>query len=314
VVTFHPITLESVTATLLLRVDQNGFIPVECVVTARALSGKVESRVLEAAEANVLDYVVEAGSRLNASLGPKSTFKGTLNRASNQISKTDTVSLTKDFPAIDYSQTKVGQPVNLLQRSPAKNHFSDPTATVLASTFHSSDLNAVLDNVIQGTQLLKQKERKGGKRENEPVAVVGPGSGAVFDAGSQWIDIQHQKQFKKSRKKRQSDPNNATKSAVGSVLPSVSEDKVIDGYRIPPVLDSTTAVNFVLTQERGKLKPKDLKVAIEKNRAERDMRALEQKKMRDGTIGGTVGALDLRVTVIHCTSAVCHYLLVYRLF
>ena len=69
-------------------------------------------------------------------------------------------------------------------------------------------------------------------------------------------------------------------------------DRIYEGLRIPPLLDSVNTVNFVLTQEPGKLKPKDLKIAIERNRAERELRAEEQKKIREE--GGGAGILDLR--------------------
>lgn len=61
---------------------------------------------------------------------------------------------------------------------------------------------------------------------------------------------------------------------------------------MPANLDSVASVNFVLTQEPGKLKPKDLKLAIERNRAEREHRAEEQRKLREE--GGGAGILDLR--------------------
>jgi len=50
-------------------------------------------------------------------------------------------------------------------------------------------------------------------------------------------------------------------------------------------------VNFVITQERGKLKPKDLRAAIERNVADRERRAAEQQKMREE--GGGAGTLDI---------------------
>ena len=53
-------------------------------------------------------------------------------------------------------------------------------------------------------------------------------------------------------------------------------------------------MNFVLTQEPGKLKPKDLKVAIENSRREREARAEEQAKIREE--GGAAGQLDLRAS------------------
>lgn len=77
-----------------------------------------------------------------------------------------------------------------------------------------------------------------------------------------------------------------------STIPRIDSDRVYEGLRIPPSLDNTTSVSFVLTQEPGKLKPKDLKIAIEKNRAQRELRAAEQKKIRDE--GGGAGLLDLR--------------------
>jgi len=72
----------------------------------------------------------------------------------------------------------------------------------------------------------------------------------------------------------------------------LDSDRVFEGLRIPPSLNNVTSVSFVLTQEPGKLKPKDLKVAIEKNRAEKELRAEEQRKLREE--GGGAGMLDLR--------------------
>ena len=77
-----------------------------------------------------------------------------------------------------------------------------------------------------------------------------------------------------------------------TTIARVDTEKVYEGLRIPPTLDTVTSVNFVLTQEPGKLKPKDLKAAIERNRAEREQRAEEQKRLRDE--GGGAGLLDLR--------------------
>ena len=69
-------------------------------------------------------------------------------------------------------------------------------------------------------------------------------------------------------------------------------DRVYEGLRIPSSLNNVASVTFVLTQEPGKLKPKDLKIAIEKNRAEKELRAEEQRKLREE--GGGAGMLDLR--------------------
>lgn len=66
----------------------------------------------------------------------------------------------------------------------------------------------------------------------------------------------------------------------------------MEGLRVPPHLETVQTVNFLLTQEPGKLKPKDLKAAIERNRAEKEQRAEEQRKLREE--GGGAGMLDLR--------------------
>jgi hypothetical protein len=77
-----------------------------------------------------------------------------------------------------------------------------------------------------------------------------------------------------------------------SAMLRLDEDRQLEGLRVPPRLENCASVNFVLTQEPGKLKPKDLKAAIERNRAEREDRALEQDKLREE--GGGAGMLDLR--------------------
>ena len=50
----------------------------------------------------------------------------------------------------------------------------------------------------------------------------------------------------------------------------IPDETVVDGIRIPRDLSNMSAVNFVLTQEIGKLKPKDLKIAVAKQRAMRE--------------------------------------------
>lgn len=77
-----------------------------------------------------------------------------------------------------------------------------------------------------------------------------------------------------------------------STMLRLDEDRVMEGLRVPPNLNTVQSVTFVLTQEPGKLKPKDLKVAIERNRAEKEQRAEEQRKLR--AEGGGAGMLDLR--------------------
>ncbi|KAG6610918.1 Primary ciliary dyskinesia protein 1 [Phytophthora cinnamomi] len=61
----------------------------------------------------------------------------------------------------------------------------------------------------------------------------------------------------------------------------------VRGIEIPHALNSVTGVTFVLNQEPGKLKPKDLKKAIAANRALRQQQREEQAKLSTGNdVGG----------------------------
>ena len=83
---------------------------------------------------------------------------------------------------------------------------------------------------------------------------------------------------------------------LNSSITRIESEKIIEGLRIPTSLDRTSNVNFVLTQESGKLKPKDLKIAIERNRAEKLRRQEEQNRFRKD--GAPDGFLDLRSILI----------------
>lgn len=57
----------------------------------------------------------------------------------------------------------------------------------------------------------------------------------------------------------------------------------VNNIDIPEDLTSVASVNFVLTQQAGKLKPKDLKKAIDANRALRSQQAEEQAKLNSSS-------------------------------
>lgn len=57
-------------------------------------------------------------------------------------------------------------------------------------------------------------------------------------------------------------------------------ETTIEGLRIPPKLEGPNALNFVLTQQPGKLKPKDLRAAIDKQRELRQKQKEEQEALR----------------------------------
>ncbi|GMF51042.1 unnamed protein product [Phytophthora fragariaefolia] len=60
----------------------------------------------------------------------------------------------------------------------------------------------------------------------------------------------------------------------------------VGGIEIPPDLNSVTSVSFVLNQEPGKLKPKDLKKAIAANRALQQQQREEQAKLSAASVLG----------------------------
>ncbi|CAM9391177.1 unnamed protein product, partial [Discosporangium mesarthrocarpum] len=110
---------------------------------------------------------------------------------------------------------------------------------------------------------------------------TGVGSGAVFDAGGSWLETRRRNR----RGKEDSSHNHSWAAPVGMGAFGSRPDQprspsVVEGLVIPPTLDSVSATNFVLTQQPGKLKPKDLRKAIREARAERQLQAEEQEALR----------------------------------
>lgn len=279
-VTFTPITLGTCSMTIKFFLDEPGYIPIESIISACATSGIIESKELEVAETNIAQYINNKSKKLNEFMGDESSFKGT-----GTIKFKNTEPLGNDKKA-------------------SINRNNDPTATMLASTFHSSDLSKALDAVIQDNVLLSSKVLNknsttglvaldGILKSTVPVRPRGIGSGIVYDASAQWNTTNHKKALLQKLQKLQNSGMDATIQGRNEVIiPRIKDDKLVEGLRVPPSLESTYQVNFVITQEPGKLKPKDLKIAIERNRAEKELRAEEQKKMREE--GGGAGLLDVR--------------------
>ncbi|RLN95760.1 hypothetical protein BBJ28_00011831 [Nothophytophthora sp. Chile5] len=93
---------------------------------------------------------------------------------------------------------------------------------------------------------------------------------------------------KKTRQSSASGGGNTSKSrSTLQQQPREEEDKleIVHGLEIPHNLNSVTSVNFVLNQEPGKLKPKDLKKAIAANRELRLQQREEQAKLCTGDAG-----------------------------
>ncbi|RHY35228.1 hypothetical protein DYB32_000277 [Aphanomyces invadans] len=86
------------------------------------------------------------------------------------------------------------------------------------------------------------------------------------------------------------DPSPPKRTTKKIKKPPVITDDVgmEDGIKIPTSMKGVNATNFVLTQQPGKLKPKDLKRAIDENRALRKRQKAEQEALRlkTGSAGG----------------------------
>jgi len=285
-VSFLPITLGSCFVSMRLHIGQYGWVPMDCDISAKAVSGLLESRELKEAQVRLMDYIKSTGEVVNSALQPNSTFRGDLTFNSNPV-------VTLRGAETGQSPKKREFKTMLVKSEGTKSHLKDPAAALLSSTFKATDLNMALDSVLQHPNLLSTKVNSksetatgirgidGILKSTVPAKPRGTGSGIVFDAGAQWMTLKQQRIHKKL----------AGMSPSG-IVPTKFDDTIVEGLRIPPNLDTFPAVNFVYTQEPGKLKPKDLKIAIEKSRAERELRAIEQKKIRDE--GGGAGLLDLR--------------------
>lgn len=288
VVYYHPITLGTSATAIKVHIAQHGYEAIETLITARAISGALEQKSLAQAQDAVAAYAFTKGSTVNELLGLHSSFRGevTLKSAAG-----DMYASFKNSRSFNQS--------NILVPGGPKNHLADPTALMLASTFRAHDLPGALDNALR-TSLLGSKRKitidsgalmgmnkvVGESVYTKKVRPRGPGSGAVFDAGAQWMSSQNMKRYKQLQK---------AKARLSSV-PESDIYATVEGLRIPDNLDTVGTVSFVLTQETGKLKPKDLKAAIEKNRAEKKRRAEEQQKIREqgGMGSGSSGGLDVR--------------------
>ena len=266
-----------------LKIGQYGFIPLTCSISARAVSGLIECKELAKAENRLANFIVETGEATNRYLG-KSTFKGTLtllgdrgNTLRNEQTSPESTQDTSKTKSMSPSRgAKILSSTYFLEPGAVTHHSGDAIGATLAKTFLSKNLNDALDCVVTGIDVKRTFLDK-------PV-LRGIGSGSSFDPGVEWITGLAIKQ--KEKRKVADDVMKTT-----GLLPPPQPDRIIEGLRVPPNLDVVPGVNFVLTQEVGKLKPKDLKIAIERNRQDREKRAEEQRKMREE--GGGAGVLDL---------------------
>ena len=287
-ITFLPITLGSCAMTLRLHVSQHQFEPLTCLISGRAVSGLLENTALDLSHTKVLEHLQRTGNATINSHLYDSTFKSDL-KSKNELFLSSERS-ADDKSTMSLSNTrKLNSTKFLAPPDEATDHFDDPTALMLSSSFRASNIATALDGAV------KHHGHPSSLDENVHMRPRGPGSGSVFDAGTQLMSTISKRKYLKQKELMSMGMSIA--EGKESLLPPPEDDKKIEGLRVPPSLADEHAghalpgVNFVITQEIGKLKPKDLKVAIEKNREEKAKRAEEQRKMRE--IGGGAGMLDL---------------------
>ena len=286
-ISFHPITLGTCATCIKVHIMQHGFEAFETLVSARAISGALEQESLNVAQRNVSEYAVKRGSTINDFLGHQSSFRAPLQLKA---------SIDDTAGAFMRNSTSFNRSKILLPGGPT-DLLNDPVGLMLSSTFRAHDLPGALDNALRESLLGSTKKVTieegaltglnkvlGESVHKTKAKPRGPGSGAVFDAGAQWLSSKNIKRYKQLQKAKQ---------RLGPV-PEEDPYTTVEGLRIPENLDTVGTVSFVITQETGKLKPKDLKAAIERNRAEKKKRAEEQQKIREQGGAGAGAGLDVR--------------------
>ena len=273
-VTFDPITLGTCTTVVRLLLAQHNFTPIETVINARAVSGIIENRELIEVEKKLAQDLLMTSTKL-------------FNETKVKTLKESMISPEAPGSTAPGSKKKKASKKGVTYR--------EPVSVVLEKTFKASDIGTTLTNAVPDSPLLGSKVPHmnesgivgviGAKKITQPLNPRGVGSGKGVDAGAEWATTH-------ARKVAESKKSSTGEGTISHSTPN--EEKVVEGLRIPSKLNSVAAVNFVLTQEIGKLKPKDLKIAIEKNRAERKLQAEEQQKIREEGGSGAGGELDLR--------------------
>lgn len=284
-ISFHPITLGTCTSVIRLFIAEHNFQPIETVVNARAVSGMIEQKTLKQAEDRISTLLSNKTLEISQRFG-QTTFGTTL--------PPQELTMGKEISPRT-SKIKSKEMKSSIRRT--QNSISDPVTAVLKKTFSADGVEPTLKSALlkpseDGTLLLGSKVPSaiesgplhgmkkliGNLKSTQPVQPRGVGSGNVFDTGTEFISNEIKLCQRKKPGNRETDGN----------------EKVVEGLRIPQNLNTIASVNFVLTQESGKLKPKDLKVAIERNRDERRKQEIEQARIRDENGGGTGAGFDVR--------------------
>ena len=191
-ITFSPITLGTCSTTIKLNIAQHGFVPIECIISGKAVSGLIEAREMENAEMNVKAHIAFTESQISNKLG------------------------TTNFPHNLANSTSINAaPETVSQRATNKS-----IAMMLASTYHSNKLESSLSEVVRESKLSEETLKKDIKTAH--FKVKGPGSGAIFDPGAQYLTSAINEKRLKMTKRGMS----LTKAST--ILPPPDDDVIIE--------------------------------------------------------------------------------------
>ena len=194
-ITFNPVTLGTSSCTVRLVVAQHGFVPIDCVISAKALSGMIQSRELAIANDNVNNFIANTEFNTTQSLG-------TVNFPKNLEATMKTFTGSRDKA----SRTDLAA--------------SKAVSMMLNSTFQTDKLDATLRSVVRDPKL----DEKIGKADRKAglLRVRGPGSGAAFDPGAQWLTSAI------NGKRAMMTSKGLPLTGASTILPPPDEDKIIE--------------------------------------------------------------------------------------
>jgi len=193
-VSFSPITLGTCLCTIRLNIAQHDFEPIDCVLSAKAVSGLIESRELQVAEEKVNMYVADIEMKTTQSLK-------TMNFSKNLESTMKSMSSLPQPPVDEKATMKA-------------------VAVMLNSTFQSDNLGATLQSVVRNS-VLDEKSQEAARKSGS-VRPRGPGGGAVFDPGAQWLTSSiNEKRLLRERR-------GIAGPLASTILPPPEEDRIVE--------------------------------------------------------------------------------------
>ena len=251
-VSFHPVSLNTVTVELQVDVSQFNFEPFICTLVGHSASGFTrENRIHEMQNevyATLAPPELPLGGTMPAETGDLNSYAFTVNEGGRH--EGFQVAGQGSGAAVDFGGAMLSKQRNrMAPGDPCE--APGPSGKLHKGTIAASNRD--------GSYAVKFKNGKVSKS---------------IDAGS----VRRIMSLKKPK------------------MPAPDPDVMVEGLVIPAKIDGVNALQYVLTQQPGKLKPKDLRVAIDAQRAQRAQQKREQEELRaaQGTEESTPGSLTMQ--------------------